>query len=91
MTYCPIGYLPLKGKYLSFLRPEDGVIGVSFSKFTLYRGGGKMKFLERFLSTTIYVITISMFVYMFATGLAITHLGGIHECPLCVHAEDIIR
>jgi hypothetical protein len=50
-----------------------------------------MKFLERFLSTTIYVITISMFVYMFATGLAITHLGGIHECPLCVHAEDIIR
>ena len=50
-----------------------------------------MKYLEKFLSTAIYVITVSMFVYMLATGLAITHIGGIHECPICVYAEDTIR
>jgi hypothetical protein len=50
-----------------------------------------MKYLEKFLSATIYVITVSMFVYMFATGLAITHIGDIHECPICANAEDTIR
>ena len=50
-----------------------------------------MKYLEKFLSTAIYVITVSMFVYMLATGLAITHIGDIYECPICVYAEDTIR
>ena len=50
-----------------------------------------MKCLEKFLNATIYVIMVSMFVYMFATGLAIAHFGGIHECPKCTYAEDTIR
>ena len=50
-----------------------------------------MKYLDKFLSTAIYVITVSMFVYMFATGLAIAHFGDIHECPICAFAEDTIR
>ena len=50
-----------------------------------------MKYLEKFLSMAIYVITVSMFVYMFVTGLAIAHFGGINECPICTHAEDTIR
>ena len=50
-----------------------------------------MKYLDKFLSTAIYVITVSMFIYMFVTGAAIAHFGGIYECPMCAHAEDTIR
>ena len=50
-----------------------------------------MKYLEKFLSTAIYVIMVSMFVYIFTTGLAIAHFGDIHECPICAYAEDTIR
>ncbi len=50
-----------------------------------------MKYLEKFLGTAIYVIMVSMFVYMFATGLAIAHLGDMHQCPICSYAEDTIR
>jgi hypothetical protein len=50
-----------------------------------------MKYLENFLSSAIYVIVIGMFVYMFATGVAITHFSGIHDCPICAFAEDTVR
>lgn len=50
-----------------------------------------MKFLEKILSSAIYVIVISMFVYMFATGMAITHIGAFHDCPLCTYAEDTVH
>ena len=47
-----------------------------------------MKYLDKFFSGTIYAIMVSMFAYLLATGLAITHFGAFYDCPNCSHAEE---
>ena len=47
-----------------------------------------MKFGENLLSVGLHIIVISMFVYAFATAIAITH-PDYYECPICAFAKGI--
>lgn len=52
------------------------------------RGGLKVNFGEKIISSGMYVIVISMFVYLVASGMAIVSHGDyMHECPNCVTAQ----
>ncbi len=47
-----------------------------------------MKFGESVFSMALLVIIVSMYVYAFATGIAITHSDYGDECPICALAKD---
>jgi hypothetical protein len=42
-----------------------------------------MKFLDAFIGKVIYLLVIGMSLFLVTSVLAITHLGGIFDCPIC--------
>ena len=50
-----------------------------------------MKFGENVFSMTLLIIIVSMYVYAFATGIAITHSDYGDNCPICALAKDATK
>ncbi len=50
-----------------------------------------MKFGENVFSMTLLIIIVSMYAYVFATGIAITYSDYGEECPICVLAKDATK